>query len=99
MTDNAKNYTISRDFQTALGRAGGRHITTRPFRPQTNGKVERFNRTLVDEFTYVRILTSNQARLDALPRWVRYYNTRRRDTGLDGHSPAAILNNVCGKNT
>ena len=98
MTDNAMNYTNSHDFHASLARAHATHITTRPFRPQTNGKVERFNRTLVDEFAYARIFTSNQARLDALPRWVRYYNTRRRHTGLDGHSPAEVLNNVCGKN-
>lgn len=99
MTDNAKNYVISHDFQTALATAGARHVVIPPFRPQVNGKVERFNRTLVDEFAYARIFTSNQARLDALPRWVRYYNTRRRHTGLDGHSPHEIVNNLCGKNT
>lgn len=98
MTDNAKNYTLSRRFQTVLRNNSIRHKVIRPFRPQTNGKVERFNRTLVDEFAYARTFTSNQARLDALPRWIRYYNTRRRHTGLDGHSPAEIINNVCGKN-
>lgn len=98
MTDNAKNYTISRDFQAVLRSHRIRHKRIRPFRPQTNGKVERFNRTLVDEFAYARTFTSNTARLDALPRWVRYYNTRRRHTSLDGHTPTEAVNNVCGKN-
>ena len=99
MTDNAKNYTISRDFQSVLRDHRIRHTRIRPFRPQTNGKVERFNRTLVDEFAYARTFTSNTARLDALPRWVRYYNTRRRHTSLEGHTPTEIVNNLCGKNS
>lgn len=98
MTDNAKNYTASHDFQAALASAEARHVLIPPFRPQVNGKVERFNRTLVDEFAYARVFTSNQARLDALPRWLRYYNLRRRHTALDGHTPNEILNNLCGKN-
>lgn len=99
MTDNAKNYTISRDFQRALTKHRIEHKRIRAYRPQTNGKVERFNRTLVDEFAYARTFTSNTARLDALPRWVRYYNTRRRHTALAGHSPHEIVNNLCGKNS
>src|SRR6266508_133478 len=46
MTDQAKNYVLSRDFHAALTAIGARHIITRPYPRQTNGKVERFNRTL-----------------------------------------------------
>lgn len=98
MTDNAKNYTVSRDFQRVLRKNRIKHKRIRAYRPQTNGKVERFNRTLVDEFAYARTFNSNQHRLDALPRWIRYYNTRRRHTGLNGHTPHETVNNVCGKN-
>jgi transposase InsO family protein len=98
MTDNARNYTDARVFQDALAAAGARHVRIRPFRPQTNGKVERFNRTLVEEFAYARTFTNNQQRLEALPRWVRYYNTRRRHTALDGHTPREVVNHLCGKN-
>ena len=51
MTDNALNSALSREFRDTLDARNVRHLRARPFRPQTNGKVERFNRTLVDEFT------------------------------------------------
>jgi transposase InsO family protein len=60
MTDNAKNYTLSKLFSAALGSA--RHFTTRSYRPQTNGKAERFNRTLADEWAYERAYQSNTER-------------------------------------
>jgi hypothetical protein len=82
---------------TTPNSSGASHRISR-FTPPT-AKVERFNRTLVDEFAYARTFTSNTARLDALPRWVRYYNTRRRHTSLEGHTPTEIVNNLCGKNT
>jgi transposase InsO family protein len=99
MTDNAKNYTISRDFQTVLRDHRIKHKRIRPFRPQTNGKVERFNRTLVDEFAYARTFTSNTARLDALPRWVRYYNTRRRHTASTATPPPKSSTTSVGRTT
>ena len=67
MTDNALNYTRSRDFRAAVTDLGARHKRTRFRRPQTNGKSERFNRTLLDEWAYVRPYDSNNQRLLALP--------------------------------
>jgi len=98
MTDNTQNYTLSRDFQKVLRMHRISPKRIRPFRPQTNGKVERCNRTLVDEFAEARTFTANTVRLDALPHWVRAYNTRRRHTALDGHSPHDVVNNLCGTN-
>ena len=91
MTDQARNYTVSRDFQDVLAGLGARHILTRPYRPQTNGKVERFNRTLLDEWAYARLYRSNEVRLATLPKWVEAYNRRRPHTALGGRPPAARL--------
>ncbi|MGH2464553.1 MAG: IS481 family transposase [Candidatus Limnocylindrales bacterium] len=97
LTDNAKNYTRSRAFAAAIDGIGARHKRTRPFRPQTNGKAERFNKTLLAEWAYVRRYTTNQARLDALPGFVEQYNRHRPHGSLDGQSPLAVLvNNVSG---
>ena len=100
MTDNAKNYTRSRAFQAALVDLGARHKRTRPYRPQTNGKTERFNRTLLDEWAYARPYASNGERLIALPDFVDRYNNHRPHTALKGLTPLAVLvNNVSGNHT
>lgn len=95
LTDNARNYTDSQAFAAALSEIGARHKRTRPFRPQTNGKAERFNKTLLVEWAYVRRYDTNQARLDALPDFVERYNHTRPHGSLDGQSPMTVLvNNV-----
>jgi len=100
MTDNARNYVVSRHFQAAVSDIGARHKRTRPFRPQTNGKSERFNRTLLDEWAYARPYASNNERLMALGPFVEHYNNRRPHTALEGLTPMAVLvNNVSGNHT
>ena len=97
LTDNAKNYTLSRAFATALAEIGAAHRLTRPFRPQTNGKAERFNQTLLREWAYSRRYPTNQARLDALPAFVVRYNEQRGHGSLGGRTPMSVLvNNVSG---
>jgi transposase-like protein len=95
LTDNARNYTISRAFQDAL--AGIEHRRIRPRRPQTNGKVERFNRTLLDEWAYVRTYTSNSQRTRALDRFLHTYNHHRGHTALGGDPPIAHATNLAGQ--
>jgi transposase InsO family protein len=100
LTDNARNYTVSSAFATAIAEIGARHKRTRPFRPQTNGKAERFNKTLLAEWAYVRRYDTNQARLDALPGFVDRYNRTRPHGSLNGQSPMTVLvNNVSGNHS
>lgn len=91
MTDNAFSYRLSRDFQTALQTLGAHHILIRPHCPWQNGKVERFNRTLLTEWAYSRVFTSNTARAECLPDWLHHYNTQRRHTALGGLPPITRL--------
>lgn len=89
LSDNAKNY-LGKDFNRALGTI--KHRTIRFRRPQTNGKVERFNRTLLDEWAYIRIYRSNTDRTRALDRWLHLYNHHRGHTALGGQPPISATN-------
>jgi transposase InsO family protein len=91
MTDNALNYTRSTAFQNTLAELGIRHKRTRFRRPQTNGKAERFNRTLLEEFAYKTLFTSNEQRLDALGPWLDSYNAGRPHTAIGGFTPLQRL--------
>ena len=100
LTDNAKAYAESFLFAETAAGLGIRLKRTRRYRPQTNGKVERFNKTLLDEWAYGRLYRSNTERRRAFTRWLRLYNHRRPHTSLDGLTPMAVLvNNVHGKHT
>ena len=72
------------------------HTRTRPYTPRTNGKVERFNRTLADEWAYARVYRRNQDRDRALHRWLHFYNHHRSHTALAGKPPMTHINNVVG---
>ena len=90
LTDNAKNYT-GRDFTAALD--GIEHRRIRPWHPQTNGKVERFNRTLLEEWAYIRPYTSDAERTEALDTWLHMYNHHRHHTAIDG-PPISRVNDL-----
>ena len=93
MTDNAWTYTHSPRLASLLAELGVRHIRTRPRRPQTNGKAERFIGTLQREWAYARLFRSNEDRLSTLPGWVDAYNRRRPHAGLKGQTPMSVLVN------
>ena len=89
VTDNAKNYVLSRAFQAALGERSHKRI--RPHRPQTNGKAERFNRTLLQEWAYARVFDSNAERAATLDDWLHDYNWQRAHSALDNNPPISRL--------
>jgi transposase InsO family protein len=99
MTDNAMAYRRGRAWHEALTELGAQARFTRPYRPQTNGKAERFNRTMADEWIYSRPFTNGQDRADALPIWLHTYNHHRGHTALAGQPPITRVNNGPGSYT
>lgn len=97
LTDNGSNFR-SGLFAEVLAEGAIKHRCTRPYRPQTNGKVERFNRTMSDEFLYNRRFRSENERRQRLDRWVHDYNHHRDHTAIGG-PPASRVHNVCGSYT
>ena len=91
MTDNAFAYRHSRAWRQLVDGRGIRQIFIKPHCPWTNGKVERFNRTLQTEWAYARPWSNNTARRQALQTWLRHYNQRRPHTALDGLPPVSRL--------
>lgn len=87
MSDNALNYRRSLDFQRALVDLGARHVLIRPYRPWSNGKAERLNRTLMAEWAYARPWLSNKERAAALAAWLEHYNRERPHGALGGLPP------------
>jgi transposase InsO family protein len=97
LTDNGACYR-SHPWRDALAQTGIVHKRTRPYRPQTNGKVERFNRTLLDEWAYAQPYRTEQERRDAYPAWLHTYNHHRGHTALKGQPPASRVPNLTGQN-
>jgi transposase InsO family protein len=93
LTDNGASYR-SHAFRDVLERFEIHHKRTRPFRPQTNGKAERFIQTLLNEWAYARPYRSNGDRLHALRRFVDFYNYGRPHTAIGGLVPRTAVNNV-----
>lgn len=96
LTDNGWAYTHAATYRAVLDCLGARHKRTRPWRPQTNGKAERFIQTLINEWAYARPYDSNTERSAALAGFVDFYNRTRPHTALGGRSPLDVVNNVRG---
>lgn len=90
LSDNGSAYR-SRVFRRALRRLGIKHKRTRPYRPQTNGKVERWIRTVLSECLYLEVFSDSEARRLALDRFIGYYNGVRPHLGIGGRTPLARL--------
>lgn len=97
LSDNGACYRSSA-WRDACSELGIRHKRTRPYRPQTNGKIERFHRTLADGWAYAKLYTSETERRNALPGWIHFYNHHRRHSAIDG-TPISRLNNLPGHHT
>ena len=97
MTDNGWSYVKSRDLRRLLAHHQIRHLTTKPYRPRTNGKVERFHQTMAREWAYGLVYSSHRERAAALPHWLRHYNTRRPHSSLGGQPPTSRVHNVRGQ--
>jgi transposase InsO family protein len=95
MTDNGSPY-VSTAHALACRELGLKHIRTRPYRPQTNGKAERFIRTMLREWAYAAVYGSSPDRARALSGWIERYNFRRRHGALGHRPPIERLRELAG---
>lgn len=91
MTDNAFAYRYSTDIKRVCATLAAKQKFIKPHCPWQNGKVERLNRTLANEWAYRQAFASNADRAAALAPWLEHYNTQRRHSALGGHPPISRL--------
>jgi transposase InsO family protein len=99
MTDNGFSYVKNRSLRELLAARAIRHLTTEPYRPRTNGKVERFHQTMAREWAYGLAYRSHRQRNHALPHWLDHYNRRRPHSSLGDQPPISRVHNVCGQDS
>jgi transposase InsO family protein len=93
LTDNAFTYVHNRSLRELLNERGIKHMRTQPYRPRTNGKVERFHQTMAREWAYGLSYRSHHHRNQALAHWLNHYNHHRPHSALDGHPPISRAHN------
>jgi len=98
LTDNGACYR-SHLWRDTCAELGIRPKRTRPYRPQTNGKIERFHRTLADGWAFKKLYSSESARLAALPSWIHQYNHHRPHSAIGKQAPITRLDNLAGHHT
>ncbi len=96
MTDNAFSYVKNRSLRELLAEHDIQHLKTAPYRPRTNGKVERFHQTMGREWAYGLAYRSSRHRAAALPHWLNHYNRTRPHSSLGDRPPISRVHNVCG---
>ena len=99
MTDNGFSYIKNRSLHELLTRNGIAHLTTEPYRPRTNGKVERFHQTMAREWAYGLSYRSYRHRNRALPHWLDHYNQTRPHSSLGGQPPISRVHNLRRQDT
>jgi transposase InsO family protein len=99
LTDNAFSYVRNRLLRELLNQHGIKHLRTEPYRPRTNGKVERFHQTMAREWAYGVRYRSHRHRASALPHWLRHYNERRPHSSLGGLPPISRVHNLRRQDT
>jgi transposase InsO family protein len=99
MTDGAWSYTHNRALRELFTEHEIRHIVTPPYTPRWNGKVERFHQTMEREWAKGLRYKNSQARNQALPHWLSYYNERRPHSALGGQPPTSRAHNLSGQDS
>jgi transposase InsO family protein len=99
MTDNAFTYVKNRSLRELLASRDIRHLTTQPYRPRTNGKVERFHQTMGREWAHGRSYPSSAHRADLLGDWLEHYNHRRPHSAIGNRPPISRVHNLPRQDT
>ena len=99
MTDNAFTYIHNRSLRELLAARQIKHLRTQAYRPQTNGKVERFHQTMAREWAYGMAYRSSHHRDHALPHWLEHYNQRRPHSGIANRPPISRVHNLRGQDS
>ena len=97
--DNGWSYSRNRSLAKLLAAREIRHLRTQAYRPQTNGKVERFHQTMAREWAYGMSCRSSHHRTQALPHWLEHYNQRSPHSGIDNRPPISRVHNPCGQDS
>jgi len=99
MTDNAFAYVHNRSLRELLATHRIKHLRTQPYRPQTNGKVERYQQTLGREWGRGQTYRTSTHRAKALPHWQRYYNEQRNHSEIGDRPPINRVHNLPRQNS
>jgi transposase InsO family protein len=99
MTDNAFAYINNRSLRELLAAHQIKHLRTQAYRPQTNGKVERFHQTMAREWAYGMTYRTSHHRHQALPHWLEHYNQRRPHSGIGNRPPNSRVHNLRGQDS
>jgi transposase InsO family protein len=99
MTDNGWSYTRNSSLRKLLVDREIKHLRTQAYRPQTNGKIERFHQTMAREWAYGMTYKTSRHRDQALTHWLEHYNQRRPHSGIGNRPPITRVHNLLGQDS